>query len=271
MPELPEVETLRRCLEPYLVGRRIESTRVRNPKLRWPVPIELPARLQGRVIQGLERRGKYLLMHLADGAVILHLGMSGCLLVRPEGAPAATHDHLEIVLDSGKVLCLNDPRRFGCVLWCPGDPLEHPLLAGLGPEPFAPAFTGDYLYQRARGRKATVKAFIMDSRIVTGVGNIYANEALFAAAIDPRRAAGRISRKRYHALAAALVEVLRQAIQQGGTTLRDFRDAVGNPGWFQLQLKVYGRAGEPCPRCLRPLSEVRLAQRATTFCAACQR
>lgn len=271
MPELPEVETLRRCLEPHLLGRRIEATRVLNPKLRWPVPAELPERIQNRAIQRLDRRGKYLLIRLPDGTVIVHLGMSGRLLVRSNGTPKARHDHLEMLLDSGNILCLNDPRRFGCVLWTADDPLQHPLLAGLGPEPFAPAFTGDYLHALAQGRKAAVKSFIMDGRTVTGVGNIYANEALFAAAIDPRRAAGRISRKRYRALASAIVEVLQQAIGQGGTTLRDFCDAAGNPGYFQLQLKVYGRAGQPCPRCRQPLITVRLAQRATTFCPTCQR
>lgn len=271
MPELPEVETIRRCLEPHLVGIRIQRTLVRNPNLRWPVPTDLADRLRNHTVRCLERRGKYLLMRFDTGTAIFHLGMSGRLLIRSAGLPPEKHDHLQIFLETGKVLRLNDPRRFGCVLWTENDPLTHPLLARLGPEPFDESFSGGYLYRLSHGRKAPVKNFIMDGRVVTGVGNIYANEALFEAAIDPRRATGRISQKRYRRLAAAIRSVLQGAIRQGGTTLRDYCDAAGNPGYFQLQLNVYGRGGKPCPNCRKPLTTLRLGRRATTLCVSCQR
>jgi formamidopyrimidine-DNA glycosylase len=240
MPELPEVETTRRGIAPLLEGKRIETAIVRQPKLRWPVPRGLARTLSGSKIQSVTRRGKYLLIDTGNGYLILHLGMSGSLRVIPADTPAGPHDHIDIVLDNGQCLRLRDPRRFGAVLWTTGDPMQHKLLASLGPEPLGNEndFSGEYLFTRSRGRSRQVRDFIMDSHIVVGVGNIYANEALFRAGIDPRRAAGRISRARYDRLAVAIREILAAAIQVGGTTLRDFSDVRGDPGYFQQTLMV---------------------------------
>ncbi len=271
MPELPEVETIRRFLEPRVVGAGVVEVVVRNGRLRFPVPRDLGHRLRRNRIRGLRRRAKYLLIDFNGGACIVHLGMSGHLLFCSADEPAARHDHLDLILDNAHLLRFRDPRRFGCVLWAPGDPLCHSLLAALGPEPFSSPFSGDHLYQRSRGRRTSVKAFIMDGRTVAGVGNIYANEALFAAGIDPRRAAGRISRQRYRHLAAAVRTILRRAIAAGGTTIRDYTDAAGDPGYFQRSLAVYGKAGQPCPRCGAIIASLRIAQRATYLCRTCQR
>ena len=270
MPELPEVETTRAGLAPHLEGRRVRAVTLRRPDLRWPVPPEVPALLPGRQIESVRRRAKYLLLDTAAGSALLHLGMSGSLRVLPATTPVRDHDHVDFVLDSGRVLRFNDPRRFGCVLWQPaGD--THALLRGLGPEPLSDAFDGDYLFARSRGRSAPVKAFLMDQRIVVGVGNIYVAEALFAAGVSPLRAAGRVSRERYRALAAAIRDVLGHAIARGGTTLRDFISPDGAPGYFEQELSAYGRGGEPCPRCGRPLRQAAIAQRATVWCGRCQR
>lgn len=270
MPELPEVETTRRGVEPWSVGQQVVRVEVREPRLRWPVPGDLPLRLQGRMINAVERRAKYLLFHTAGGSLLVHLGMSGSLRVIRDASPARRHDHVDIVLASGDRLRFNDPRRFGCMLWlAPGE--DHPLLRHLGPEPLLAAFSGELLYRRSRGRRSAVKSFIMDGRIVVGVGNIYANEALFLAGIDPRRAAGRISLARYEGLALHIKQVLAAAISQGGTTLRDFVGGDGKPGYFAQQLFVYGRGGQPCPRCAGILRESRLGQRSTVYCVACQR
>jgi formamidopyrimidine-DNA glycosylase len=271
MPELPEVETTRRGILPDLQGRRISGVVVREPRLRWPVPEDLDRRLRGQRIEAVQRRAKYLLVRLGAGTVLLHLGMSGSLRVVPARAPIQAHDHVDIVLAHGRALRLHDPRRFGALLWCGGDPLTHPLLRPLGPEPLNESFDGDYLYARARGRRLAVKPFLMDSHVVAGVGNIYANEALFAAGIHPRRAAGRIARARYGRLARCIKGVLEAAIEQGGTTLRDFVREDGRPGYFRNELRVYARADRPCPRCARPLRGLVLGQRATVFCPRCQR
>jgi len=271
MPELPEVETTRRGILSHLQGRRIAGIRVRQPRLRRPVPVAELQRAVGQRVHGVERRAKYLLLRLDRGTVIVHLGMSGSLRLVEQGTPPGPHDHLDLALDDGAVLRLRDPRRFGLVLWWEGDPLEHPLLRDLGPEPLGDGFDGAYLYTRSRGRRVAVKPFIMDSHVVAGVGNIYANEALFRAGIDPRRPAGRISRARYGRLAGAIKAVLAQAIGSGGTTLRDFLREDGRPGYFHLELQVYGREGQPCPRCGRPIRAVVLAQRRTYFCPHCQR
>lgn len=276
MPELPEVETTRRGIEPHLQGRLITRVVVRHPMLRWPVPVNLPQLLERQRIERVERRGKYLLLPFMEneprqGTLLLHLGMSGSLRLVDAGAAIGKHDHLDIELDSGQALRLTDPRRFGAVLWQPLEAGEHELLADLGPEPLTDAFDGAYLWQRARGRSAPVKAFLMDSHIVVGVGNIYANEALFAAGIRPDRAAGRISQARYERLVDEVKRVLARSIKQGGTTLRDFVGGDGKPGYFRQQLLVYGRGGEACRQCEAELIEVRLGQRSTVYCQNCQR
>lgn len=271
MPELPEVETTRRGIVPHVSGQRVARVLVREPRLRWPVPPDLGTALAGQVIEGVERRAKYLLLRCPAGTLLIHLGMSGSLRIVPAATPAQRHDHADIVFDAGHCLRLRDPRRFGALLWTSGDPLHHLLLADLGPEPLDDDFSGAYLYRQARGRSVAVKHFIMDSHIVVGVGNIYANEALFLAGIHPLRAAGQVSRARYERLAAAIQHVLRAALAQGGTTLRDFHASDGRAGYFQLQLAVYGRAEQPCTVCKRPLIGIRQGQRSSYYCRACQR
>ncbi|MGD8977143.1 MAG: bifunctional DNA-formamidopyrimidine glycosylase/DNA-(apurinic or apyrimidinic site) lyase [Gammaproteobacteria bacterium] len=271
MPELPEVETTRRGIAPWLEGATVASVTVREPRLRWPVPARLARELPGNRVESVTRRAKYLLLGTGPGTLIMHLGMSGSLRVLQTPRDPGLHDHVDLALDSGRILRFNDPRRFGAMLWTRRDPLGHPLLRHLGPEPLDQAFDGDYLWSRSRGRRAAVKGFIMDGRIVVGVGNIYASEALYRAGIDPRRAAGRVSRQRYEALAHAIREVLSAAIQQGGTTLRDFTWGDGQPGYFAQALNVYGRSGEPCPGCGTPIRQAVLGQRSTFFCHRCQR
>lgn len=275
MPELPEVETTRAGLAPHVEGRRVTAVTLRRPDLRWPIPPEIRERLPGQRIDAVRRRAKYLLLDSVAGSALLHLGMSGSLRLLPADAPVGPHDHVDLALDSSRILRFNDPRRFGCLLWQP--PGEtHVLLRGLGPEPLAEgfdgaAFNGDYLFARSRGRSAPVKSFLMDQRIVVGVGNIYAAEALFAAGISPLRAAGRVSRERYRLLADAVKRILAQAIARGGTTLRDFLAPDGAPGYFEQELSAYGRGGEPCPNCGRPLKQAWISQRATVWCGRCQR
>lgn len=270
MPELPEVETTRRGVAPHVNGRRVRSLLVREPRLRWPIPDELPAILAGQRISEVERRAKYLLFHSAPGSLLVHLGMSGSLRLVAPSEPAAFHDHFDLVLSGDKILRYNDPRRFGCCLWqAAGE--THPLLAGLGPEPLSDEFDGELLYRRSRGRRGPVKSFLMDQKIVVGVGNIYANEALFLAGIRPQRAAGRISLARYQLLAERVKQVLTSAIDQGGTTLRDFVGGDGKPGYFAQQLYVYGREGLSCKHCGKKLQESRISQRTTVYCVACQR
>ncbi|MFQ5488938.1 MAG: bifunctional DNA-formamidopyrimidine glycosylase/DNA-(apurinic or apyrimidinic site) lyase [Gammaproteobacteria bacterium] len=270
MPELPEVEITCRGIAPHVQGRRVAAVVVRNGHLRRPVPARLQRELPGQVIDAVRRRGKYLLLETRQGTVIIHLGMSGSLRLVPCGQPPEKHDHVEFRFPQGRCLRLRDPRRFGLVLWTRRDPLQHPLLRDLGPEPLGSAFNGDYLYDRSRGRRVAVKPFIMDGRIVVGVGNIYASEALFRAAIHPLRPAGRISRERYRRLAQEIRAVLKEAIAAGGSTLRDFTDSEGRPGYFGRRLLVYGRAGQPCPRCGAALRQIRQGQRATYYCGRCQ-
>lgn len=275
MPELPEVETTRRGIAPYLIGRRVTSVLLRRPDLRWPIPIEISRLLPGQRIDAVERRAKYLLLHTEVGSALLHLGMSGVLRVLTPDAPVGKHDHVDIVMErtptgGSRVLRFTDPRRFGCLLWQP--PGEtHALLDGLGPEPLTDDFDGDLLWRKSRGRRAVVKLFLMDNAIVVGVGNIYASESLFAAGIDPRRAAGNVSRVRYALLAAEVKRILAWAIERGGTTLRDFLNPDGAPGYFFRELNVYGRAGEPCRTCSTPIRQVVLGQRSTFWCPHCQR
>jgi len=270
VPELPEVETTRRGIAPYLEGKRIAALRVRERRLRWPVPEGLEAQVAGARVQALERRAKYLLLRLDCGTLILHLGMSGSLRVLPATDPPQRHDHLDLVLEGGYCLRLRDPRRFGALLWCPDSPEAHPLLRDLGPESLSADFDGPYLAQVAAGRRVPVKSLIMDSGVVVGVGNIYASESLFLAGIHPQRACRRISAARYARLVGSIRQVLTAAIQQGGTTLRDFRQADGSPGYFALSLRVYGRAGAPCPRCGAPIQARRIGQRSSFFCPHCQ-
>ncbi|KAA3608275.1 MAG: bifunctional DNA-formamidopyrimidine glycosylase/DNA-(apurinic or apyrimidinic site) lyase [Planctomycetota bacterium] len=271
MPELPEVEVSRRGLEPLLRGRRILNADIRQAKLRWPIPPNLAADVRGRRLVGLGRRAKYLLFDLDGPHLILHLGMSGSLRVLSRKQDPGPHDHWDLRFSGGRILRYRDPRRFGALLWAPGDPADHPRLRDLGPEPLSTAFDGAWLYVRSRGRRAAVKSLLMDARQVVGVGNIYANEALFRAGIRPDREAGRISRQRYQKLAEAVVQVLEEALERGGSTLRDFQDPSGEPGYFTQNLDVYGRGGEPCRRCRKPLREIRLGQRSTVYCHHCQR
>ena len=271
MPELPEVETTRRGIEPYIKGAMVTDVIVRQRQLRYPVPPVLLTDLPGQCIKAVERRGKYLLIGTDAGTVIIHLGMSGNLRLLELTAPVEKHDHLDIVIENEFCLRFHDPRRFGAVLWTCDDPAEHKLLASLGPEPLGKSFSGEYLYERSRKRRQSIKQFIMDSHIVVGVGNIYASEALFLAGIRPRLAAGKISRQRCDELVKAIKKILRAAIKQGGTTLRDFVGGTGKPGYFKQRLNVYGRAGEPCSRCETPIKQLRLGQRASYYCPHCQR
>ncbi|WP_199456166.1 MULTISPECIES: bifunctional DNA-formamidopyrimidine glycosylase/DNA-(apurinic or apyrimidinic site) lyase [unclassified Marinobacter] len=270
MPELPEVETTRQGIAPHCEGQTVTRVLIRNPSLRWPVPDDLPEKLLNQVIRAVDRRAKYLFLHLDAGTVIVHLGMSGSLRVITDDSPAATHDHVEIALGNGRTLRFNDPRRFGCWLWA-DDCSEHPLIRDLGPEPLSDAFNGPWLFRLSRGKQTPIKSFIMDNHIVVGVGNIYANEALFKAGIHPKRKAGRISLDRYHKLAEAIRETLSAAILMGGTTLRDFVNSDGKPGYFAQSLLVYGRGGNPCPECATTLKEIRMNNRSTVYCPRCQR
>ena len=271
MPELPEVETTLRGVAPHVLGHRIRALDLRQPALRWPVPRELPALLPGQRIQGGRRRGKYLLFTLDTGHLLLHLGMSGSLRVIPAGQPPGPHDHFDLVLEDEVALRFTDPRRFGALLWIEGNPEAHPLLCRLGPEPLADDFDAIYLQRRARGRRVAIKNLLMDSGVVVGIGNIYANEILHLSGVHPLRAAGRIAPARYRTVVSATKAVLADAIAGGGTTLRDFVGGDGRPGYFRQQLRVYGRGGEACRECTTPLREVRLTQRTTVYCPSCQR
>lgn len=270
MPELPEVETTRRSLAPYLVGHRILSVHLRRPDLHWPIPKDLPDLLSGRIVLGFRRRAKYLLLDVEPGSALLHLGMSGCLRVVEQDLPAGVHDHVDLVLESGHALRFTDPRRFGCLLWQPQGEL-HELLKKLGPEPLSVEFAGDYLFERSRNRTATIKTFLMDQEVVVGVGNIYAAETLFRAGIAPGREAGRVSRLRYLRLAMAVKEVLGEAIESGGTILKEIQHSNGMPKYGKNELIVYGRKGKPCVICGRPLSGERQNNRSVVWCSRCQR
>ena len=271
MPELPEVETTRRGLLPHVVGRRIRDVIVRNPNLRWPVPRDLRERLRGEEVLDIRRRGKYLLFDVPHGHLLVHLGMSGRLsLVTPDQTPRA-HDHVDLQLEGRKSVRLTDPRRFGAMLWVRGPAEKHALLRGLGIEPLEPGFDGAALQRLARGRRVAVKQFLMNSRVVTGIGNIYASEALYEARVHPEREVGRISAKRWEVVAASIRGTLERALSAGGSTLRDFASAEGLPGHFQHEFAVYDREGEPCKRCGTRIRALRQGQRSTFFCPRCQR
>lgn len=270
MPELPEVETTRRGLAPLVEGRRIAAVTIRQRQLRWPIPAELDA-VAGQTITALERRAKWLIWRLESGSLLWHLGMSGSFRGWQNPPAPGPHDHVDLAIEHGHVIRYTDPRRFGALLWGGDAPHAHPRLATLGPEPLGDAFDGEWLWRLSRGRRAAVKLFIMDAKTVVGVGNIYASEALFAAGIHPRRPAGRISRQRYDALAGTIRKTLADAIEVGGTSLRDFTAGDGTPGYFGQSLKVYGRDGEPCPRCGAAIRREVIGQRSTFFCPRCQR
>jgi formamidopyrimidine-DNA glycosylase len=271
MPELPEVETTRRGIAPHVTGRRVARVDVYDPRLRWPVPADLGARLRGRRIERVDRRSKYLLFHVGAAALLVHLGMTGTLRVFRDVPPRGRHDHVDIVLDGGTLLRYRDPRRFGAMLWIEQSANGHPLLAGLGPEPFDTAFDANYLWQATRTRRAPIKLAMMDNRVVTGVGNIYANEALFRAAIRPTARANRVSKARLERLVDAVRDVLLAAIAKGGSTLRDYVGSDGSAGYFQLDYFVYGREGAPCRACGTLVRQVRVGQRSSFYCPRCQR
>jgi len=270
MPELPEVETTLRGIAPALAGRSIESVVVRNPSLRWPIPAEIHNAL-GRTVANCRRRAKYLLIELGGGGLLMHLGMSGSLRICDPADVPRKHDHYDLLLDDGHCLRFNDPRRFGALLWWDHPAEDHELLRELGPEPLGDDFSGPYLWRRSRGRKAAVKNFIMDGRIVVGVGNIYASESLFMAGIHPSRPAGHIAQARYDALVLAIRDVLARAIRHGGTTLRDYLNSDSRPGYFARELLVYEREGQPCFRCGTPIRRRVIGQRSSYYCVKCQR
>ncbi len=271
MPELPEVETTRRGIAPHIEGNQVSNVIIRQPRLRWPIPAFLPQQLIGHQLIEVSRRAKYLLLHFNCGCLLIHLGMSGSLRIITTNENIGKHDHIDIIFANNIILRMTDPRRFGAVLWLGDQPDTHPLLSKLGPEPLTEDFCGKYLYAKSWHRKRPVKQFIMDQQIVTGVGNIYASEALFASGIRPARPAGNISLIRYEKLAFAITKILTEAIARGGTTLRDFVGSDGKPGYFKQQLNVYGKSGLPCPKCQRPLAEIKLANRSSVFCKYCQR
>jgi formamidopyrimidine-DNA glycosylase len=271
MPELPEVETTMNGISPFILQQKIVDIIIRQKKLRWPIPNGLLGQLSGEKVQQIQRRGKYLLIFFSKGTLIIHLGMSGSLRIVKADLPPKAHDHVDLLFSNHRCLRFTDPRRFGAVLWTTTDPMQHVLLAHLGPEPLSLAFNAEYLWEKSRGRKAAIKTFIMDGRIVVGVGNIYACEALFMAGIHPSKAAGKIKWVDFEKLVSAIQTVLAAAIRQGGTSLKDFVQSDGSKGYFKVHLQVYGRGGQGCLTCGTPLKELRLTQRSTVFCPKCQR
>lgn len=271
MPELPEVETTRRGIEPHILAKRIIRITARTPRLRWPIPKrQLNLNLLDQHFFAVERRGKYILLRAESGTLILHLGMSGSLRITSLKKSPDKHDHLDIQFEDDTILRLHDPRKFGAALWTTKDPLQHKLLSKLGPEPLDETFTGTHLHDCCRKRKQAIKKIIMNSHIVVGVGNIYASEALFLAGIRPGIAAGRISKTRFDGLARNIKNVLRNSIQQGGTTLQDFTGSDGKPGYFSQHLNVYNRSGEPCTQCGTLIKQITQGQRSTYYCPLCQ-
>ncbi|MBF0418231.1 MAG: bifunctional DNA-formamidopyrimidine glycosylase/DNA-(apurinic or apyrimidinic site) lyase [Magnetococcales bacterium] len=271
MPELPEIETIRAGLTPHLLHRTVQNIHILTPKLRWPIPaIPLRQNLLGQTIQTIYRRGKYLLWSVGRGHQLLHLGMSGQLLFHDPASPANRHDHVIWEFDDKTHLILRDPRRFGALLWIDGDWHHHPLLANLGPEPLEPTFHADHLTGWCQGRQTAIKTLIMQGRVVVGVGNIYANEALFLAGVHPARPAASLTPAACARLTQTIKQVLEAAIRQGGTTLKDYRQSDGKPGYFSVELNVYGRTGQACPVCATPIQSQRLGQRSAFFCPRCQ-
>lgn len=271
MPELPEVETVCRGIHPHIAKKIVKDVVLRRPTLRWPIPADLPKLLINQPILDVSRRAKYLLVHFPHGKLLIHLGMSGRLCVFPANIAHKKHDHVDIYLNNDTCLRFTDPRRFGAILWTEAALSEHPLLAAIGPEPLTDELHADYLFNLSRKRKLPIKAFIMDSKVVAGVGNIYATESLFLARIAPHKAASKISLSQYQELVIAIKAVLNAAIKQGGTTLKDFKSATGAPGYFSLALKVYGREGKACFTCDSKLIGLKIGQRSTVYCKKCQR
>lgn len=271
MPELPEVETTLRGVAPLVTGCRVKKMLVRNYRLRVPVPKTLPSLITGQSLRIIERRAKYLYFHFDTGTLIWHLGMSGSMRVNEVSTKPEKHDHIDLVFDNGQCLRYRDPRRFGLVAWTEAPPSEHKLIKHLGPEPWDHVFSGEYLYKLSRGRKLAVKNFIMDGKTVVGVGNIYASESLHLAGIDPRRSASKISLNRYQQLTNTIQAVLDKAIAKGGTTLKDFVNSDGKPGYFSHELMVYDRAGEACHQCGEEIKQIVIGQRSSFYCSQCQR
>lgn len=274
MPELPEVETTCRGISPHLVNNTVTKAIIRESRLRFPVPKNLSAAITKQKVVSITRRAKYILINLEKGTIIVHLGMSGRLAIIDSKTDANTlpekHDHVDLCFSNGKVLRYTDPRRFGCVLWTEKNPMEHKLLAKLGPEPLENNFTADYLFTVAKNKKLPLKQLIMNANIVVGVGNIYANEALFKAGLHPKNSANKINLAHFKTLVSEIKKVLTKAIKKGGTTLKDFLAVDGKPGYFSQSLLVYGRGGEPCFTCNNALEEERIGQRTTVFCSNCQ-
>lgn len=271
MPELPEVETTCRGISPHIIGKTVAHVVIRQKQLRWLIPDELSEVMTGLVIEKVTRRAKYLFLETNSiNTVLLHLGMSGNLRITDTSQVAGKHDHVDFVFTDKTVLRFNDTRRFGAILYTANPVNQHKLIKDLGPEPLSDLLSGDYLYQFSRGKKTTIKSFIMDAHHVVGVGNIYASESLFRAKIHPTRQAGRISLKRYKELSDSIKYILQQAIEQGGTTLRDFVNEQGVAGYFQQSLSVYGRAGEECKACQSSIKQIKIAQRASYYCSQCQ-
>jgi len=271
MPELPEVETTVSGIRPWLENKKIKQINIYNPSLRWKIPDDLPRKYLNQKITSVTRRAKYILLHLESKAtIIIHLGMSGSLIINTDNKSLAKHDHFEMIMEDNTVLRYNDPRRFGCVLDTQ-EVSEHKLLINLGPEPLTPEFTGKWLKTKAKNKTQAVKNFIMDGKIVVGVGNIYASEALFMAGINPNKSASKVSQSKYSVLADTIKIVLSNAIKSGGTTLNDFVNAEGKPGYFAQKLKVYARTGEPCTSCGKAITQKTIGQRSTFYCTNCQK
>jgi formamidopyrimidine-DNA glycosylase len=269
MPELPEVETTRLGISPWVLSKKIIDVQIREPRLRWPIPTKIIDHLLNESFLSVKRRAKYLLLETTKGSAIVHLGMSGSLRIIKDSEPPGKHDHFDIIFDDGLALRYRDPRRFGSFLWT-NNPLSHPLLNKLGPEPLENLFTGNYLWSKACKRKVSIKQFIMNAQIVVGVGNIYASESLFMAGINPRRQAGRISKLRMEKLVASIKNILLQAIDAGGTTLQDFHTSDGGDGYFKAKLSTYDRKGKPCLSCSTAISMIVIGQRSTFYCKNCQ-
>lgn len=270
MPELPEVETSRRGISGHIIGSIITNVIIRQAQLRWLIPMDMPDHIQNKKLISIDRRAKYLLLNFVSGTLLIHLGMSGSLRICKENTTYQKHDHVDFIFDKC-ILRYTDPRRFGAILWLGLSPLNSKLLSSLGPEPLSDEFTADHLFQLAQKRKLPIKQFIMDQKVVTGVGNIYATEALFKAGIDPTSPIGNIPLKRYHLLVNSIKEILQEAIKQGGTTLKDFVGGDGKPGYFQQKLQIYGKSGYDCPQCQTPLKSLKLAARKSVYCPKCQK
>ncbi len=270
MPELPEIEVCRQGIEPYVLNQYVSDVVVRNAKMRWPITPTI-SEICGEKIISVNRRAKYLLLETSKGTLMLHLGMSGTIRAIDKDTPVSKHDHFDLVLEKGLSLRLNDPRRFGSVLWITEDINEHPLIKNLGPEPLSPDFTDNCLYKKSRNKSTPIKTLLMNNHVVVGVGNIYANESLFKAGIDPRKSAGKVSKKHYLELTGHIKQTLAHAIEQGGTTLKDFTQVDGRPGYFAQSLFVYGRAGQACLICKATLLEIRQSNRSSVYCPNCQK